>query len=272
VACTSTSPQLAYVLGAMLGDGYIKKRRKGLGQQKYVILDVKDRDFAEGFQKAINNCLKRSVSIQKCATGFRVEVHSIFLYDLFKQGLGAVERIAEAYSVDFLRGLFDAEGYVTYHEEKNGRLQKCVGLSNSNLELISIAQRFLRYIGIESKVSKQNSVGRKTIAPDGHSIITKKQCYLLRIRRKDGILLFFHKIGFLIKRKEKAIETLTRLLSVRRGLGEPLPEVTRSRLSKSKKGKKRPDMVGDANPAKRLDVKEKLSIMAKERWKKWRQS
>jgi len=108
----SISRELAYITGAILGDGYVYHRRSA--HQKIVILDVKDEEFAREFYR----CLKViglnpwiSYIKRRGVNTFGSTAVSTRFYEWFKRlTKDEIRGMALEYPRDFLRGLFDSEG------------------------------------------------------------------------------------------------------------------------------------------------------------------
>jgi len=64
VADLSPSPCLSYVIGVVLGDGYL---RKGIGTNRahLVVLTVKDKEFTEEFARCLGKLIRRELKIEK---------------------------------------------------------------------------------------------------------------------------------------------------------------------------------------------------------------
>ena len=84
------SKELAYVIGAKLGDGYTTKRRRRVKSYNDVRigLEVKDREFADEFARCLAKVLGRSPKnprYRKSPKRYVVEVRSQTLYQLLKK-------------------------------------------------------------------------------------------------------------------------------------------------------------------------------------------
>ena len=92
-----------------------------------------------------------------------------------------------------LQGLFDTDGHVN-----TGR---SLGFSNISLNLINDIKRLLLLFGVVSRVRKREG---SSINLTGKKYFTKEY-YEITISQKKSILDFYSKIGFRIKRKNKAL-------------------------------------------------------------------
>lgn len=184
--------EFAYVLGAVLGDGYIYFNPNG---GCHVRLSVKDRDFAQTFYNYLKNWSKVNCRIYKYRGFWRVYCCSVVVAKFLKNfDLNEMASIPEDVICSFLKGLFDAEGNIS---------RKRVRFYNSDINLINLVRDLLENVGIENiKVFKR----KKEIHSFGDRKHLVKAVYCLSISRKKNIELFNKKIGFSIKRKQAKLE------------------------------------------------------------------
>ncbi len=195
--------ELAYVIGVLLGDGHVRKKRNYL----YIIeLETKDEDFAEEFSRAIAKVLNKKLKKPKIkhrktrSNLYRICYYSKAFYTWYKnQTLKTLKEYIE-YNKEcvkmFLRGIYDSEG-------SNCGCAR-ISLYNSDLELLKYVQYLLRkYFNIEAtKVHLAVKAGTKSTKKNGEVIITKKNCYEIAIYKKLHIQKFLREIGFSIARKQ----------------------------------------------------------------------
>jgi intein-encoded DNA endonuclease-like protein len=182
------SPELAYVIGATLGDGYVFQDAKG--HRYNVVLRVKDRDFAEAFSVSIAKLLgkQRPYKVQVVhdvyGTFYRVEVGSFELYQFLSKPLRELAPYIYAYPSYFLRGLYDAEGSIY----NNGRGNWVIRLSNTRRDIIILAKALLERIGFHPILKYYpNHFGE----------------YALSLHRQEEVKGFLKNIGFTIRRKQE---------------------------------------------------------------------
>ena len=193
------SPEFSYFLGALMGDGNIRKR---IHNYQYEIrLRVQDKDFAILFAKAISKIVNKKIKLRKekdftrCGERFLVSLSNKRLWEfLVSRSTTQLIRIAEKFPRWFLRGLFDAEG-----SSSSG-----VEFSNTNLVLIKEVSRLLRSLGINHKIKLKIKKGQK-VKIRNKLYIARKNLYTIRISRKEDIRKFATLVGFGIKRKQKKI-------------------------------------------------------------------
>jgi intein-encoded DNA endonuclease-like protein len=199
------SEDLAYIIGARLGDGYTYED----GDYYVIRLRAKDKEFVEDFGRRLANVLRREpIRPRKDAGKYIAEAKSKTLYKLLRKpvDLKRIKKYVEhcpKCTAAFLRGLFDSEGYVS----KNGYIY----FYNTNYEVFVYAQRLLRRSGIES-TGPWPAVQKGTTMHDprtGKQYKTKKDCYYIYIRA-ESLPKFYRHIGFTIPRKQKRLEDYLR--------------------------------------------------------------
>ena len=207
------SPSLSYVMGSNIGDG-CKLTKSGC-----VKLEVTDLDFAQEFNSNIATLFSRSHANKILVRRFDEERLPLFvvrynskqLTKLLQRSLQDLLEIASDYPGDFLRGLFDAEGYVAVHAKSD--FQVLVGLEHTNAELLDWVKRTLRRsFQIESRINlKRKSGTLKTIR--GKSFRMKKTSFSLHITGIRNLQRLDEEVGFSISRKtEKMRDAMLVLL------------------------------------------------------------
>jgi len=212
------SEELAYVIGAVIGDGYVHRIQK---YRYAVILTVKNLEFAEKFAICIGKILGREPPkpIPGKYGTFTVKVYSKTLYELLKKpiDINRIRRYVEhciRCICAFLRGLFDSEGSI----DKDGEIR----VYNTNKSLLEYVKDLLRRLGIKATGPKLHSKARtpRKSPTTGKTFLTRKHCYRLYIPTESR-LRFYELIGFTIKRKQQHLEEYL----IRRGLLKKREEV-----------------------------------------------
>jgi len=201
------SPELAYVIGGWLGDGTLALDRRNC--KHHVILRVKDFDFATEWGR----CLATAFGIKKpyrpvwdkVNRRWSVKASSILLHMILSRARNnpwITSPYLEEYPAEALQGLFDAEGNVDgafYH----------IRLRNAEMQLLKLARHLLQKLDVNSKIYtwKQQLYVKD---PKSKKIYQRKQniAYCLVISRRENIVRFAKKVGFRIRRKQKALEGL----------------------------------------------------------------
>ncbi|PUA31570.1 MAG: hypothetical protein B9J98_05730 [Candidatus Terraquivivens tikiterensis] len=217
-------PELAYAIGAALGDGYTKYE----GKYHYAVaLAVKDYDFAEEFGRCAAIALGREKPYKpywdRSKRRWVARAYSRELYELLRKPVD-FERIrpyvehCEKCVATFLRGLADAEGDVDKNENNFGR----ISIANTDRQLMEYALALLKALGIFARLYKRRK--RETENIEGRVVKRERQfIYLLRIYRNSDILRFREVIGFAIKRKQEVLDELHRRTIARRACRPPKP-------------------------------------------------
>lgn len=186
------SPELAYLIGAKLGDGYVRYH------YSYEFgLKVKDKDFAEQFFL----CLKfiapqHNIRFKPFQNRWRVDTASKRLYNFFSSTIpDDYTEIIDKYPAEFIRGLSDAEGgsYFT----SNGKYRYAhVKIFNTDRHLLEFTNKLLiTHYKIRSTIRISH------IIPETNNI-----CFLLEITNIIDLIAFEKNIGFSIQRKQNRLK------------------------------------------------------------------
>jgi intein-encoded DNA endonuclease-like protein len=234
------SEELAYVIGAKVGDGYVSKKsrvRKGynevmIGLEAVMIgLEAKDKKFVEEFARCLAKVLGRREirpRYRRSSGRYVVEVGSKTLYELLRKPV-ELDRLkkyiehCERCVAAFIRGFADSEGCAN----KRGYIY----ILNTDLRLLTYVKDLLRRLNIES-MGPILKAPRGTVIHDprtGKQYMTKKDCYYIYIRASSNAN-FYKYIGFTIKRKQQRLEEY-----IRRTTSTPTPPPTISPHSTSSK-------------------------------------
>jgi len=212
------SEELAYIVGVVVGDGYIYRLRK---YHYIIVLQVKDLEFAEEFARCVGKILGREPPKPRPRKDgkFTVKVQSKTLYKLLKKPIyidGIRQYIEHCINCTcaFLRGFFDSEGGVYGDGE--------IRAYNTNKLLLEYVKVLLHRLGIKTTGLKiHTKAGTPMKNPETGKIhFTRKHCYYLYIRAESR-LRFYEFIGFTIKRKQQRFEEYL----IRRGLLKKNEEV-----------------------------------------------
>ncbi len=191
------SPEFSYFLGALIGDGNI--RRKIHNYHYTVRLRVQDKDFAILFAKAASKIVNKKIKIRKekdftrCGERFLVAINNKRLWEFLRwKSLTQLIEIGKKFPAQFLKGLFDAEG------SSSSKIQ----FSNTSLLLVREVSRLLKNLQINCRVRLAIRKGEKVRIRD--KIYTaRKNIYVLTVSKKADIQKFVRLIGFGIKRKQR---------------------------------------------------------------------
>lgn len=197
------SPALAYILGVLLGDGWI--RYSSNGKYHYDIgLAVTDRVFAESFKLALEQIrLNPHIYTYKRHSDVHyVTAPSKLFCDWYKElTLKDIEKIIATSTMqqEFIRGFYESEGSAFIsdrvdHRYGTNHLTYTIKINNTNKPRLQLIQRQLQDIGFNFCLS--------------FSGVTEagKSYYALRITRRakhnEAIKSFFDTINPCIKRLE----------------------------------------------------------------------
>jgi len=158
----SPSSHLAYILGVILGDGYvmITRHRHVMG------LLAKDKEFIDAFCNKLRNIglIPCKICLVKASGGrsgedkyFHVQTGSKEFVRWFQRlSLEEIGQLVVMHEMDFIRGFYDSEGCLQPRlESKSFRID----IKNTDLSLISMVQRMMLKLGFKTSIYKINREG-----------------------------------------------------------------------------------------------------------------
>ena len=197
------SPELAYVIGVVLGDGYACST----GNYKKIIgLRARDEEFVREFARCLARVLGREVKVRFWEERklFVARACSAPLYELLRKpaDLDRLRPFIEHCDMcvaAFLRGFFDSEGLV----KENGH----ISVTNTDLELLRYIGRLFGRLGIDITGDPRLADRREKLYDPRTGKVYKKRrdCYVLRIRTCCN-LTYYQRVGFTITRKRRRLE------------------------------------------------------------------
>jgi hypothetical protein len=173
------SPELGYIVGVLLGDGYVSKY--------YLSLHVKDLDFAEFFAFQVKHWCNVFPPIYHYKSYYEVKIGFVeacrFLKKLISD-LSWIDKSDMEVKRMVLKGLWDSEGSVN---------ESCIDFINTNDKVALLYQKLCQEFGIKITFHKY------------------KKFYFVRIFMKEDKMKFFNEIGVTIARKrEKLIKMISK--------------------------------------------------------------
>lgn len=197
-----SSPELAGIIGVVLGDGNRNVERRNNGRR--IRLEVTDKDYAEAFGRDLAKVLQKEKPYRphwsQREQSWTVTARSILLFGRLDKPWWELRPDIEASRAcvaHFLRKFFDGESNI------EGRT---LNVYNTNKELLLYIQRLLRrYFRIETTGPHRSAkAGQRFRGANKKIYKRKKTCYRLYVRVKN--LPRFHRyIGFTIARKQRRL-------------------------------------------------------------------
>jgi len=193
--------KLSYIFGVMIGDGYFADCQ--------LRLDVIDKEFRDYFSKIVEGWGGKSAREREFVNGKSYFYQSIlhskeaceFIKFLKEGKINFIDKILALGNDDikayFIKGFSDSEGTIA----KDHRL---IRIYNIDKELLEKIKEVLIDLGFD-----ENKM---------HIRLSTKVTYELGIKSHKNIELFYQKIGFTIKRKQKRLENFVYKKGDRRDL------------------------------------------------------
>jgi intein-encoded DNA endonuclease-like protein len=194
------SPELAYVIGVIAGDGNLNVH----GYNYEMLLSVTDRDFAEEFSRCLAKILRKpnlyKVRWSEKRKRWIVQGSSIFLHKFLRGGWQQLKNHIEHSSrcrFSFLRALFDGEGSLT------GRN---LTITNTDLSLLLYVRKLLAVSGISTSIPHVTHRAGSTLKDPhtGRAYKRRRDCYVMRVSPID-LVRFAREIGFSIEQKRRVL-------------------------------------------------------------------
>lgn len=197
------SPNLAYVLGVIYGDGEVVNNQ-------LIRLRAIDKDFVLAFKNSVENWVgfhaSRIYEGKNNGLGSKKKLWGVILSSREAASVLTNSDLDELLSADnkikssFLRGIFDSEGTVIASRLNRLRFAtRKVRLYSTNKNLLFLVRKLLKVFGIESGLYLQ---------PKDRSHIGKKRVYSIQISNKKNLEVYLKYIGFNISRKQNNLRKI----------------------------------------------------------------
>lgn len=221
--CMSISKNLGYILGVLVGDGWLNKNSVGL--------NAKDKDFVLAFKKALEDEFKLNAKIHFYSGLWRVELHSRQIVKFFKNlDYRLIVNEHTEVKCSFLKGFYDSEGSA-YYSERIGVRNRKIELYNTDLELLTICKNLLEELGIKTR--KIDKKFRDIRLLKGRMLPITICCRITLRENKENFIKFRTLIGFSIERKQKILDKIINsYLLYRSKWGNLKEEITKLRSQK----------------------------------------
>lgn len=169
------SKEISYILGVILGDGWVYKR----GYTYMIGLEVKEKRFCEKFFKNLK-IIKLNPKIFMSRGYWRTIAISKLFYKWFK-GLKFedIKTIAKKYPLEFLRGFYESEGSLSIVKSHEGRyIYPLIVIVNTKKSLILLTKNLLVNLNFNPTI-----IFRKPKRP-------RKPIWALRLGKTKDVIRF----------------------------------------------------------------------------------
>jgi len=212
---TTLKPDLAYMIGGYIAEGWITKRKnKKTGVVKYDSIEIEncDHDFRDVYLKS-ESLKKNFIIVPSRDTRLRCSSRELInefisyginpqAYCYNKQTPQSILQGDKQTVTNYLSGLFDGDGCVS---------KRAITLSSTSEKLIRQTNVLLHNLGFISNVShvpaRAKEIGR--IMPQGKPLQSVRESWIVCIPRSQ-YLKFYNEIGFRIKRKNNHLLQLSK--------------------------------------------------------------
>jgi len=180
--------KLAYILGTIKGDGCAYHYHNNGKNMYMVFLVAKKKSYLEHVASQLLD-YKKNYSIYPHLNCYTLRFYSKWMFGLIKNTpYKEILQDKECYT-SFLRGFYEAEGYVYSKKRKDRGIHSQLGICNHNYELLSFVEKILKRL----KFKYTFSIYKYT-----YKGITGLACKLL-INKREDILRFLELINPKIK-------------------------------------------------------------------------
>lgn len=194
----------AYLVGAILGDGYVAKR---VYRRRYEIAFAsKDYNFIYAFQNSYLRVFGKHAAVAYVKNNesriYRITASNKTLNLFLRQPLEMVLHVLKPVAMHFVRGFYDAEGSASTIIRKGrnqGQIDRHISFYNTNRKLLAAIHSILLTEGIHPSPSIYN------VTSKNQNKTMRKPCFAIRIQRKADVALFTRKIVSSIPRKNLGV-------------------------------------------------------------------
>lgn len=194
----SKEKEICYILGVLLGDGYVYK-----GKTNYFIhLKVTSKTFAESFCKALKEIgltphLFWYEKEQRYIAGCSSKIFYNFYKNLTLKDIRKLVTKNKENMKEFIRGFYESEGTNVISSRKKGWT---IAMYNTNLDVILLVKFLLEKLGFNFSVRKRKLKGRK-LTIKGRKTVARKDDYILASEKHEQNRRFIETIKPVIRNK-----------------------------------------------------------------------
>jgi len=185
----NTSPEIAYILGIYLGDGWTYNYKNNY----FIGLDTIDYEFAYSFFEALkkiklNPCIfkKKNRDIWRMVSSSKM-----FFNWINRLAFSKIIKIAEQHPKQFIKGIYESEGCLSNNYDKRvNKSYLSIILVSAEKRTILLTKRLIEKLGYHPRLNL-----RKPAPP-------RKPIWVLTLNKQNEIISFFNQIKPVIKNLE----------------------------------------------------------------------
>ncbi len=150
----SISEDISYILGVILGDGWVYNKKHSYS----VNLDSIDRVFCEEFKMALKRIGLNPCLIKKNRKVWRTTATSKLFYIWYKSlKTKDIKNIALMHPIKFVKGFYESEGCLSlYKEKKHGYRYYNITIANTQKTLMNLTMKLLNQLNFHPTIHKRN--------------------------------------------------------------------------------------------------------------------
>lgn len=201
-------PELAYLVGFWLGDG------RNAGREKKVRFKLADEWQINYVSRLVARLLDREAkAIVNERPFYVVDYDTSILYDYLSQPVEKLIGCIQPFKADFLRGFFDAEGYVSCSVDTVRRRlgPPVIGAANTNIRYLRLVRKLLAAFIIKTSIRTTNKKGgMMTIR--GRTWVRRRDVHHVVISERESGERFYKHVRFKNRLKQQKLDDLVSLL------------------------------------------------------------
>ena len=184
---TNPSMNLSYILGVLLGDGWLYNYKNNY----FIGLDTIEYNFSNSFFKSLKTINLNPNIFKKGVKYWRTIASSKLFYQWFNNlDFKEIKKIIDNYPKDFLRGIYESEGCLGVNFNKNNNKKYLIiTIVSCEEETINLTKLLIEKLGLHPRLNLR------------HPRPPRKPIWALNLGKQDEIKRFLYLINPCIKNK-----------------------------------------------------------------------